>query len=102
MKRSDDEQLTDEIIGEAALSLLNSNSAINTRALVARLEAMFISEQEVRRRNVLQKIIAEIEGNISQSLPGKTEKKRLQAQLRLNDLTKKMSTSGPWPTTEKR
>ncbi|AIR03777.1 hypothetical protein JT31_03880 [Cedecea neteri] len=74
MQRSDDEQLTDEIIGEAALSLLNGNSAINTRALVARLEAMLITEQDLRRRRVLQKIIGEIEGNISQASAGKTEK----------------------------
>ncbi|SMG60546.1 hypothetical protein [Cedecea sp. NFIX57] len=74
MKRSEDEQLTDEIIGEAALSLLNSASAINTRALIARLEAMLISEQTPRRRRVLQNVIAEIEGNLSRSLAEKTEK----------------------------
>ncbi|WP_395489119.1 hypothetical protein ACG1VR_14150 [Cedecea davisae] len=74
MKRSDDEQLTDEMIGEAALSLLKSNSAISTRALVAKLEAMFISEQDTRRRKVLQKIIEEIEGNISRVSAGKREK----------------------------
>lgn len=80
MQRSDDEQLTDEIIGEAALSLLNGNSAINTRALVARLEAMLMTEQDPRRRRVLQKIIGEIEGNISQASSGKTEKEaRLKA-----------------------
>lgn len=89
VKRSDDEQLTDEIIGEAALSLLNSNSAINTRALVARLEAMLISEQELRRRNALQKIIAEIEGNISQRLTGKTEKKALSGAVKTQRFNEK-------------
>lgn len=74
MKRSDDEELTDEIIGEAALSLLNSNSAINTRALVARLEAMLIVEQDVRRRYLLRKIVDEIVGNASKASAGKTEK----------------------------
>lgn len=74
MQRSDDEQLTDEIIGEAALSLLNGNSAINTRALVAKLEAMLISDPDPRRRNVLQKIIGEIEGGVARASAGKTEK----------------------------
>lgn len=74
MKRSDDEQLTDELIGEAALSLLKSHSAINTLALLAKLETMYLAEQNSQRRKLLERIIGEIEGNIALSTTEKTEK----------------------------
>lgn len=60
MKRSEIEQLTDEIIGEAVLSLLADNSPINTQSLINRLRSIASSESDGQRRNILASIIAEI------------------------------------------
>lgn len=63
MKRSETEQLTDELIGMAVLSLLNDNSPINTKALVRRLRSLEANEPDRQRRRTLGLIIAEINNN---------------------------------------
>ena len=63
MNRSEIEQLTDELIGEAVLSLLSENGPVNTRALVTRLRAMEAKEADIRRREILGRVIAEINNN---------------------------------------
>ncbi|POP40881.1 hypothetical protein CHU32_02055 [Superficieibacter electus] len=62
MKRSEIEQLTDELIGEAVLSLLADNSPINTQTLINRLRSIESSESNHQRRDILSGIIAEISG----------------------------------------
>ncbi|WP_312453505.1 hypothetical protein [Pseudescherichia sp.] len=68
MNRSEIEQLTDELIGEAVLSLLSENGPVNTRALVTRLRAMEAKEADIRRREILGRVIAEINNNTKVSM----------------------------------
>ncbi len=68
MNRSEVEQLTDELIGEAVLSLLSENGPVNTRALVTRLRAMEAKEADSRRREILGRVIAEINNNTKVSM----------------------------------
>ncbi len=63
MNSSEIDQLTDELIGLAVLSLLKDNSPISTQALVARLRSMESNEPDGHRRNMLGRIIAEIGNN---------------------------------------
>ncbi|WP_313487709.1 hypothetical protein [Pseudescherichia sp.] len=72
MSRSKSEQLTDELIGEAVLSLLSENGPINTRALITRLRAMEAKEADIRRRETLGRVIAEINDNIKVSMREQT------------------------------
>lgn len=66
MNSSEIEQLTDELIGVAVLSLLKDNSPISTQALINRLRSMERNETDTERRKMLGRIIAEI---ISNNLP---------------------------------
>jgi len=68
MKRSDIEQLTDEFIGEAVLSLLSENGPVNTQALIKRLRAMAAKEQDGQRKDVFVRVIAEISNNSLSSM----------------------------------
>ncbi|WP_165501899.1 hypothetical protein [Kosakonia quasisacchari] len=63
MNSSEIEQLTDELIGVAVLSLLKDNSPISTPALIARLRSMESSEPDSQRRKMLGRIIVEIGNN---------------------------------------
>lgn len=69
MNSSEIEQLTDELIGEAVLSLLKENGPISTQALIRRLKVMESKELDVRRREMLVRVIAEISSNNLASLP---------------------------------
>ena len=60
MNRSDHERLTDELIGEATLSLLKDNGPISMKLLLQRLQQMLSAERDGQRRNVLSQIILEI------------------------------------------
>ncbi|MCL5498647.1 hypothetical protein SAMN05216563_104186 [Phytobacter palmae] len=63
MNSSDNQQLADELIGEALLFLLKENGPINTLALIARLQQMESSEQDNQRRALLVRLIDEISSN---------------------------------------
>ncbi|EOL8941930.1 hypothetical protein ACM91Y_003443 [Cronobacter dublinensis] len=63
MNRSEKDQLTDEIIGEAVLSLLREKGPINMRVLIARLRSMETSESDPQRREAIACVIAEISTN---------------------------------------
>ncbi len=63
MKRSETEQLTDELIGEAVLSLLVDNSPINKQSLITRLRSIEATEPDRQRRDILANIIMEISNN---------------------------------------
>ncbi|EKY3120239.1 hypothetical protein SMY46_003701 [Cronobacter turicensis] len=60
MNRSEKDQLTDEIIGEAVLSLLREKGPINMRVLIARLRSMETSESDPQRREAIARVIVEI------------------------------------------
>ncbi|MGP3591699.1 hypothetical protein [Vagococcus sp. WN89Y] len=68
MNSSDIEQLTDELIGVAVLSLLRDNSPISTRALITRLRSMEANEPDSQRRKLLGQVIAEISNDNLSSL----------------------------------
>lgn len=79
MSRSEIEQLTDELIGEAVLSLLSENGPVNTRSLITRLRSMEAKEKDTRRRETLGRVIAEINNNTNVSMreqakPGSKQK----------------------------
>lgn len=76
MNSSDIEQLTDELIGVAVLSLLKENSPISTRALVTRLRSMEANEPDIQRRTLLGRVIAEINNNNLASLRREAGSKR--------------------------
>lgn len=78
MSRSEIEQLTDELIGEAVLSLLSENGPVNTRALIARLRAMEAKEADTRRRETLGRVIAEINKTIKVSMREQTKSESKQ------------------------
>lgn len=60
MNRSDEEKLSDELTGEAVLSLLKENGPITTEALIARLKTMAAAESDARKKQILVDIIREI------------------------------------------
>lgn len=60
MNRSENEQLTDVLIGEAVLYLLRGKSPITTRALIERLREMVGDESDLKRRVLLEHVIAEV------------------------------------------
>ncbi|MDP9564698.1 UNVERIFIED_ORG: hypothetical protein J2806_000331 [Kosakonia oryzae] len=68
MNSSEIEQLTDELIGVAVLSLLKDNSPISTQALINQLRSMERNETDIERRSMLGRIIAEIISNNISSL----------------------------------
>lgn len=71
MNRSDHERLTDELIGEATLSLLKENGPISMKLLLQRLQQMLSAEQDGQRRNVLSQIILEISSDGKSRSPRK-------------------------------
>lgn len=60
MNKIEHDSLTDEIIGEAALSLLQERGPINTQTLIARLRAMEAKESDSQRRMMIAKITAQL------------------------------------------
>lgn len=61
MNRSDIDQLTDELIGEAVLSLLKRKAPVSSMALLTELRNMQAVERDPRRRGVFPLIVAYIE-----------------------------------------
>lgn len=55
------DQITDQLIGEAVLSLLKRKGPVSTLALLAELRNMLAVESDPRRRETLPIIIAEVE-----------------------------------------
>lgn len=65
MNRSEIEQLQDEIIGEAVLSILRDNGPINNKAVVARLEAMEANEVDLLKREAIARVIEEVSDKLA-------------------------------------
>ncbi|SFM93621.1 hypothetical protein SAMN05216516_101417 [Izhakiella capsodis] len=60
MKRSDDIRCIDELIGEAVMTLLESDGPLNTQALTDELGRMASEEQNVIRRQSIFGAISEV------------------------------------------
>ncbi|WP_407216323.1 hypothetical protein [Enterobacter hormaechei] len=60
MNSSDADRLIDQLIGEAALSLLKERGPVTTEGLVQRLRNMQACETDPQRRETLARVIAEI------------------------------------------
>lgn len=65
MNRSEIEQLQDEIIGEAVLSILRDNGPINNKAVVVRLKAMEAKEPDARKRDAIARVIEEVSDKLT-------------------------------------
>ncbi|KFX07525.1 hypothetical protein KP22_05385 [Pectobacterium betavasculorum] len=63
MKSSEINQLTDELIGEAVLSLLKEHCPISLQALIVKLKAMEAHEPNGLRRETMARIVAEMSHN---------------------------------------
>lgn len=85
MNSSDADKLTDQLIGEAVLSLLKEHGPITTEALVQRLRDMKIHEKDPRRRETLAKVIAEIGSNSFPLKRRRTAQGRITREGPLND-----------------
>nr|WP_312226663.1 hypothetical protein [Pseudescherichia sp.] len=85
MNRSETDKLTDELIGEAVLSLLSENGPVNTRSLVTRLRAMEAKEADSRRREILGRIIAEINNTTQVSMRGQAGREQKDSGSKQND-----------------
>ncbi|MEX5412228.1 hypothetical protein GV764_06150 [Atlantibacter hermannii] len=64
MNRSEIEQLTDEIIGEAVLFLLKESLPINIQALIRKLRVMKDEEPDAQRRKLISQVIAEVSNTV--------------------------------------
>ena len=85
MNSSDADKLTDQLIGEAVLSLLKEHGPITTEALVQRLRDMKVHEKDPRRRETLEAVIAEIGSNSMAFTRRRTAQGRITREGPLND-----------------
>jgi hypothetical protein len=76
MNRSDDEYLTDIVIGEAVLSLLHERGPVNTQALIVRLQSMEATEPDPSRRAAIANVIADISNNNMASMIRTTRERK--------------------------
>lgn len=60
MNIKEHDRLMDEIIGEAALHLLQERGPINTQTLIAKLLTMEASESENDRRKAISQVISQL------------------------------------------
>lgn len=60
MYRSEDEKLTDVMIGEAVLTLLKSDKPVSSNALIAQLELMAADADDDVKVSVIRKAITEV------------------------------------------
>lgn len=65
MYKSNDERLTDILIGEAILSLLQSGKAVSSRALMDALQRMAEQEEDEDRQQGLLRAINEVQQNLN-------------------------------------
>jgi len=65
MYKSNEERLTDIIIGEATLELLLSDKAVSSRALMDVLQRMVAEESDDERQQVILRAINEVQQNLN-------------------------------------
>ncbi len=64
MYRSKEERLTDTLIGDAVLQLLQTSGPVTTRTLLDKLHAMAAQESDAVRLKALHRAIAEVVNNM--------------------------------------
>ena len=65
MYKSNEERLTDIVIGEATLELLLSDKAVSSRALMDVLQRMAAEEADEDRQQVIVRAINEVQQNLT-------------------------------------
>ena len=65
MYKSNEERLTDIVIGEATLELLLSDKAVSSRALMDVLQRMATEEADEDRQQVIVRAINEVQQNLT-------------------------------------
>ena len=85
MNSSDADRLIDQLIGEAALSLLKERGPVTTEGLVQRLRNMQAYETDPQRRETLAMVIAEIGSNSIAFTRRRTAQGRTNREGPLND-----------------
>ncbi|MBA8870029.1 hypothetical protein [Pantoea agglomerans] len=90
MYRSEDEKLTDVMIGEAVLTLLKSDKPVSSNALIAQLELMAADADDDVRVSVIRKAITEVRNGMVAA------RKRVQGDGAERDNTAhRMNSDGP-------
>ncbi|KAA5931702.1 MULTISPECIES: hypothetical protein [Pantoea] len=90
MYRSEDEKLTDVMIGEAVLTLLKSDKPVSSNALIAQLELMAANADDDTKVSVIRKAIIEVRNGMV------TARKRVQGDGAERDkTTHRMNSDGP-------
>ncbi|NYS30852.1 hypothetical protein [Pantoea sp. WMus005] len=90
MYRSEDEKLTDVMIGEAVLTLLKSDKPVSSNALIAQLELMAADADDNAKVSVIRKAITEVRNGMVAA------RKRVQADGTERDKnTHRMNSDGP-------
>lgn len=90
MQRREKEQLTDELLGEAVLSLLREKGPISIKILIGRLKYMERTEKDSVRREALKEIITEITSN---NIVGNIKKMEISEQEQANNVFSLLSHS---------
>ncbi|RPD94641.1 hypothetical protein BBB56_20255 [Candidatus Pantoea deserta] len=65
MYKSNDERLTDILIGEATMELILSGQAVSSRALKEILQRMAEQEQDEERHQALMRALNEVQQNLN-------------------------------------
>ncbi|WP_418163245.1 hypothetical protein [Pantoea vagans] len=90
MYRSEDEKLTDVMIGEAVLTLLKSDKPVSSNALIAQLELMAANADDDSKVSVIRKAITEVRNGMVAA------RKRAQSEGAERDKTAhRMNSDGP-------
>lgn len=64
MKRRDDDKLTDIMMGEAVLTLLQGGDAISATVVIERLQQLAANEKNDMRRLACERAIAEVRSSL--------------------------------------
>lgn len=90
MYRSEDEKLTDVMIGEAVLTLLKSDKPVSSDALITQLELMVAEADDDSKVSVIRKAITEVRNGMVAA------RKRVQGDGAERDKqTHRMNSDGP-------
>jgi len=90
MYRSEDEKLTDVMIGEAVLTLLKSDKPVSSNALIAQLELMAADADEDAKVAIIRKAIVEVRNGMVAA------RKRVNGEMTERDnAAHRMSSDGP-------
>lgn len=90
MYRSEDEKLTDVMIGEAVLTLLKSDKPVSSDALITQLERMAAEADDDGKTSIIRKAITEVRNGMVAA------RKRVQGEGAERDKTAhRMNNDGP-------